>query len=59
MTKPLLTTTDVAAQLGVSVRTIHRMAKAGTLPYVVKVPGETGAYLFDPAVIDARKEGAA
>lgn len=30
----------------------HRRAAAGTLPYVVKLSGRTGAYLFRREVID-------
>ena len=44
-----VTTAQIAAQRGVSVRTIHRMIKAGTLVPAVKLPAQTGAYLFDPA----------
>ena len=42
---------EAAGVLGVSVATVKRMAADGRLPHVVKVPGETGAYLFDPAVV--------
>lgn len=39
--------TDEAAQLlGVSKPTVKRMARAGTLPVAIKMPGQTGAYLF-------------
>jgi predicted site-specific integrase-resolvase len=47
-----LTTRQVAARLGVDVATVSRWAGRGLLPYAVKVPGRTGAYLFDPGVID-------
>ena len=47
-----LTTKQVAERLGKSVATVNRMAADGRLPYAVKVPGETGAYLFDPADIE-------
>lgn len=47
VTKQLLTSTQVAALLGKSSRTITRMADAGTLPTAGKLPGPNGAYLFD------------
>lgn len=48
-----LTTAQVADAKGVNPRTVARWVKSGRLPYAVKVPGETGAYLFDPADVDA------
>jgi hypothetical protein len=39
----------------VDVATVSRWAGRGLLPYAVKVPGRTGAYLFDPGVIDVVK----
>ncbi len=50
----LLTTTQVAALLGVSVRTVHRMVAAGHLDPAVKAPGTRGAYLFDPDSVIGR-----
>jgi hypothetical protein len=38
--------------LGKSTRTVHRMAESGELPYVEKLDGLTGAYVFDPGVIE-------
>jgi excisionase family DNA binding protein len=49
----LLTTKQVAERLGVDVRTVHRMADTGRLPYVTKLEGATGAYVYDPDAIDA------
>lgn len=49
----LLTTAQVAKALGKSVRTIHRMADSGQLRAVAKLPGETGAYLFHRADVEA------
>lgn len=49
-----LTTKQVAERLGKSVATVKRMAADGRLPYAVKVPGDTGAYLFDPTDIEHR-----
>ncbi len=45
----LVTSADVAALLGVSVRTVSRMVARGDLVPVVKAPGLRGALLFDPA----------
>ena len=47
----LITVADVAARLGVSRTTVHRYAASGDLPYVNKMPGIRGGYLFDPAVV--------
>jgi excisionase family DNA binding protein len=42
----LIGTADAAEILGVSSRTVKRLARAGELPYTIKMPGDTGAYLF-------------
>ena len=52
-----LTTRQVAERLGKSVATVKRMAADGRLPHAVKVPGDTGAYLFERHVILALVEG--
>lgn len=52
-TMELLTTADVAKRLRVHVRTVARMAHGGELEAAVKAPGVRGAYLFDPAAVDA------
>lgn len=49
----LLTTKEVAALARVSVRTINRWAEAGVIPPVHKIPGRTGAYLFDAHTVTA------
>lgn len=49
----LLTTADVAKRLRVHVRTVVRMVHGGELEAAVKAPGVRGAYLFDPAAVDA------
>ena len=41
-----MTTADVAEYLGVSVRTVARMADDGRITPKIKFPGETGPYLF-------------
>jgi excisionase family DNA binding protein len=51
-TAALLTTRQVAERLGVDRGTVSRAAAAGRLPAAGKLPGRTGAYLFDVAVID-------
>lgn len=52
-TMELLTTADVAKRLRVHVRTVARMVHGGELEAAVKAPGVRGAYLFDPAAVDA------
>lgn len=49
----LLTAHDVALILGVSRHAVYRRRKSGALPTVAKVPGATGAYLFDRTVIES------
>ncbi len=47
----MLSAAQVAEMLGKSLRTVQRMAEAGDLP-AEKMPGQTGAWLFDAATID-------
>lgn len=49
---------EVAAELGKSVRTVHRMVQRGELKPVVKAPGETGAYLFRRSQVAKLKQAA-
>lgn len=49
----LLTTAQVAALKGVSVRTVARWVETGKLTPAVKIPGRTGAYLFTPDDIES------
>lgn len=51
MPNGLLTSPEVAAQLGCSVRTVHRLVTAQQLIPAHKLPGPNGAFLFDPAVV--------
>jgi excisionase family DNA binding protein len=44
--RQVLSSPQVAALLGKSVRTIQRMAESGELP-AIKMGGQTGAYVFD------------
>lgn len=56
MRTDLVSTTQAAEQLGVSIRTIHRLAQSGRLHVAHKLPTGTGAYLFYKADIDAYLE---
>lgn len=49
----LLTSPQAGAILGKSARTVQRMADAGDLPFVQKLDGPNGAYLFDAEAIRA------
>jgi excisionase family DNA binding protein len=51
----LIKTSEAARILGVHVSTVARMVATGKLPYAVKVPGETGAYLFSRETVEAAK----
>jgi len=53
VTKTLLSSTEVARRLGVSIKTVHRLARAGQIPGAQKLPGRTGAFIFDPDMLDA------
>ena len=46
-------TAEVAEMMNCHVATVVRRAQAGEIPVAMKLPGETGAYLFDRAVIEA------
>lgn len=54
--RTLATSPQVANQLGVSLRTVHRLVAAGRLTPAQKLPGPNGAFLFDPADIDAYRD---
>jgi len=49
----IIGTSEAARILGWSLAKVKREAKAGTLPHEAKLPGDTGAYLFHRAVIEA------
>lgn len=51
----LLTAAQVAERKGVTVRTVARWVESGKLPVAHRLPGKTGALLFDPADVDALK----
>ena len=48
----MLTTKEAADKLGVSTRTVQRMADDGTLSPTVRYPGQTGPLLFDEAGVE-------
>lgn len=48
----IIGTPETAALLGWSLAKVKREAKAGRLPSEHKLPGSTGAYLFDRSVIE-------
>ena len=59
-TQELLSSPQVAAELNVSTRTVHRMVNAGTLIPALTAPGGPhGAYLFARADIERLKAEAA
>lgn len=49
--RQLLSSPQVAEILGVSVRTVQRLAESGDLE-AVKLSGQTGAYVFDPVKVE-------
>lgn len=49
----LMSSAEVAATLGCNVRTVTRMVPDGVLEPVQKMPGKTGAYLFDREAVEA------
>lgn len=51
-TSKLLTSPQVAAILGKSHRSVHRMVEDGRLPVAQKLPGPNGAFLFSPEVVE-------
>lgn len=52
MADELLTTRQVAERRGVTVATVNRWADTGRLPIAQKLPGLTGANLFNPADVE-------
>jgi excisionase family DNA binding protein len=52
-TDSLVTSFQAAVMLGKSPRTIQRMADSGALPFVQKLPGPNGAYLFNRTQVEA------
>ena len=54
----MLTTRQAAAMIGKSTRWVSRLVKAGRLTPAYKLPGGTGAYLFNESAVMAYKERA-
>jgi len=54
----LLSASDVADILGVSLATVKRKAASGAIPTLGRL-GDTGAYVFDADAIDTFTSGAA
>ncbi len=48
----LVTSSEVASIFGCDVRTVHRWTAEGRLTAVTKLPGKTGAWLYDRADIE-------
>ncbi len=48
----LATSSEVAELFGRDVRTVHRWTAEGRLTAVAKLPGKTGAWLYDRADIE-------
>lgn len=53
----LLSTSEAADLLNMSVRKVQRWARDGKIPYVRQLPGPTGAYLFDRTALTPHKTG--
>lgn len=54
--RDLLTTEEVAAELGKTRRTVQRMVKAGTLTPARTLPGGRGVHLFRREDVEALAE---
>ena len=50
--KQLIGSRQAAERLGLPTSTFYKRVKDGAIPFTVKMPGKTAAYLFDPDVID-------
>ena len=55
----LVSTSEAARRLGISVATLNRWAKNGAIPVAVQAPGRTGVRLYDEGEIAARENGGA
>jgi excisionase family DNA binding protein len=51
----LIGTTEAAQRLGVDRTTFFRWVQLGRIAPVMRLPGQTGAMLFDPKDVDALK----
>ena len=50
----LITSAQAGRILGKTVSAVNRDAQLGYLPFVLKLPGKTGAYLFDRDLVEAK-----
>jgi len=48
----LMSTAEAAVLLRLTPRSVARMVERGDLPFVRKLPGLTGLYLFDRAMVE-------
>lgn len=53
MPPDLITLTEGAERLGIERTTLFRWMQLGRIKPVMKLPGKTGALLFDPADVEA------
>jgi excisionase family DNA binding protein len=51
-TPVLLATVEAAERLGIERSTLSRWVKEGRIHIAMRLPGDTGAMLFDPAEVD-------
>lgn len=51
-----MTTAEAATKLEVTPSAISYMVKRGELTPAMKLPGRRGAFLFDPASIEAKRK---
>ncbi len=56
VTEPLIGTTEAAERCRVYRTTFFRWVQLGRISPKVRMPGKTGALLFDPAEVDALVE---
>lgn len=47
---------EAARILGVDVRTVHRRVERGEVPFIAKLDGYRGPYIFDRAAVEALVE---
>lgn len=52
----LISVNEAAKRLGITPRSVARRVRAGTLHPVMKMPGQTGAYLLSEAEVQAAVE---
>lgn len=51
MPNALLSTRETASRLGLTRYSLYRLVKAGAIA-PTKLPGQTGAYVFEPAEVE-------